>query len=111
MIKELDIKTRITLHAAGNTDRHGFGKGIEMLLSGVARLGSLNKAAKELGMAYSKAWNIVRRVEDQLQVELIDRHGPHGSDLTEEGRLLLEHYREMTAAAEAAAKKVYDKYF
>ena len=111
MRQDLNIKTRITIHTVGDTDRLGFGRGIQLLLEGIKEYGSLNRAAKELGMAYSKAWNMLRTVEGKLDVQLVDRDGAHGSTLTEDGDLLLSRYQEMMNAAETAAQKVFNKYF
>ena len=111
MDNKLSCKTRVTLRAAGYHEGHGFGRGIEMLMVGVDRHGSLNRAAKELGMAYSKAWNILRLAEQEFDLQLIHREGAHGSRLTEEGRIFLEHYQEMENAATDAADQVFNKYF
>lgn len=40
-----------------------FGHGCVLLLQGIAREHSLNRAAKSMGMAYSKAWRIVNEAE------------------------------------------------
>ena len=37
-----------------------FGRGIASLCLGVRETGSLNAAAKGMGMAYSKAWRIIK---------------------------------------------------
>ena len=111
MDNKLSCKTRVTLRAAGSHEGHGFGRGIEMLLVGVDRHGSLNRAAKELGMAYSKAWNILRLAEQEFDLQLIHREGAHGSRLTDEGRIFLEQYQEMVNAAAQAAEQVFRKYF
>jgi molybdate transport system regulatory protein len=111
MGKKVSCKTRITLRTEGNFEGHGFGRGIEMLLLGVDQYGSLNRAVKELGMAYSKAWNILRLTEQEFQIQLIRRDGAHGSTLTDEGRAFLEHYQEMEQAASQAAQAVFAKYF
>lgn len=111
MNEKLSCKTRVTLRAQGDHEGHGFGRGIEMLLVGVDRHGSLNRAAKELGMAYSKAWNILRLAEQEFELQLINRDGAHGSQLTSEGRAFLEHYQEMANAAASAAEQVFIKYF
>ncbi len=104
-------KTRVTLRVDGDFEGHGFGKGIDMLLSGIDEYGSLNRAAKELGMAYSKAWRVLRLTEEEFGVQLIARNGAHGSAITPEGRDFLDHYREMVQAADDAAGAVFDKYF
>ena len=96
------IKTRITIRNEEHSAGHGFGRGIELLLTGIEQHGSLNRAAKELGMAYSKAWRIIRQAEEELGVQLIDRDGAHGSTLTEDGATFLARYREMLAAAAAS---------
>ena len=112
MPKTLSFKTRLTMRADGRNDpHHGFGKGIEMLLLGVDKYGSLNRAAKEMGMAYSKAWNVLRLNESEFGIKFINRNGAHGSELTPEVRAFLEHYQEMELAAERAAQEVFDKYF
>lgn len=108
---KLTFKTRVTLRAEVDFEGHGFGRGIDMLLSGIDEYGSLNRAAKELGMAYSKAWRVLRLTEEEFGVQLIERNGAHGSSITAEGRDFLNHYREMVQAAENAAGEVFDKYF
>ncbi|MBR2783957.1 MAG: LysR family transcriptional regulator [Firmicutes bacterium] len=105
------IKTRITIRNEEHSAGHGFGRGIELLLTGIEQHGSLNRAAKELGMAYSKAWRIIRQAEEELGVQLIDRDGAHGSTQTEDGATFLARYREMLAAADAAANMVFHKYY
>ncbi len=70
-----------------------FSHGCVMLLDGVSRTKSLNKAAKELGMAYSKAWRLVKEAEGQLGYQLLLRDGARGSSLTPEGARAVEAYR------------------
>ncbi len=105
------LKTRVTLRRPGSYEGHGFGRGIAQLLDGIDRFGSLNMAAKEMEMAYSKAWRIIRQAEEEFGLQLITRDGAHGSSLTEKGREFYNHYQEMVQAAENAAKAVYDQYF
>lgn len=77
-----------------------FGGGCAALLEGVAEEGSLNRAAKRMGMAYSKAWRIVREAEAHLGCELLARNGARGSSLTPEGERALTGYRELHAEIE-----------
>lgn len=77
-----------------------FGPGLAHLMAGVGELGSLNAAAKGMGMAYSKAWRILNEGEEQLGVKLLERNGAHGSTLTPEGRRMLEGYRALQAEVE-----------
>ena len=100
-MKEIYCKTRVTLRATGQEaqEGHGFGRGVELLLTGIEEHGSLNRTTKEMGMAYSKAWRILRQAEEEFGVQLVERDGAHGSTLTEDGRYWLAHYREMVEAA------------
>lgn len=78
-----------------------FGAGCVALLEGVAEEGSLNRAAKRMGMAYSKAWRIVREAEGHLGCELLTRDGARGSVLTEEGKRAVAAYRELQGKVDA----------
>ncbi len=104
-------KTRVMLRAGSDPDGHGFGPGIEMLLSGIDRLGSLNRVAAEMGMAYSKAWRILKLTEQEFGVQMVERNGAHGSALTPAGREFLENYHQILAAAQQAADEAFARCF
>ena len=72
-----------------------FGHGCVLLLQGIAREHSLNRAAKSMGMAYSKAWRIVNEAEGQLGCKLIERDGARGSSLTQAGERAIEVYETL----------------
>ena len=72
-----------------------FGHGCVLLLQGIAREHSLNRAAKSMGMAYSKAWRIVNEAEVQLGCKLIERDGARGSTLTPAGERAIEVYETL----------------
>ena len=74
-----------------------FGHGCVLLLQGIAREHSLNRAAKSMGMAYSKAWRIVNEAEGQLGCKLIERDGARGSTLTPAGERAIAAYEELQA--------------
>lgn len=82
-----------------------FGRGVAQLCRGVQTSGSLNRAAKEMGMAYSKAWRIVKHTEETFGVQLLNRNGAHGSTLTEEGVILLDSYERLEAEIIAFARE------
>ena len=69
-----------------------FGRGIANLCLGVRETGSLNASAKGMGMAYSKAWRIIKDTEAALDLQLLNRDGAHGSQLTEAGDRILDAY-------------------
>jgi molybdate transport repressor ModE-like protein len=72
---------------------------LELLLA-VARVGSLGRAARELGITQPAASSRIRSMERQLGVGLVDR-SPRGSQLTEAGALVADWARRIVEAAEA----------
>ncbi|GGX60370.1 LysR family transcriptional regulator [Streptomyces minutiscleroticus] len=72
---------------------------LELLLA-VARLGSLGRAAKELGITQPAASSRLRAMERQLGVGLVER-SPRGSQLTDAGALVTDWARRIVEAAEA----------
>ncbi len=91
----IQARVRLSLRRADAELPGAFGQGVALLLEGVDELHSLNKAAKRLGMAYSKAWRIVREAEAQLGCELLLRDGARGSTVTPEGEQVLLAYRTL----------------
>lgn len=73
-----------------------FGRGPLTLLRKTEELGSLNKAAMEMNMAYSKAFKIIKNCEEKLGVPLMIRtaggKSGGGSVLTAEARELISRY-------------------
>ena len=86
-----------------------FGRGIASLCLGVRETGSLNAAAK--GMAYSKAWRIIKDTEAALDLQLLNRDGAHGSDLTEAGNKLLDTYLAIEEKLQKEAEELFEAAF
>ncbi len=101
----LSVDIRLSIIENGNRDEGTLGKGVFSLLQGIVEFGSLNKAAKSLGMAYSKAWRIVKETEAGFGFLLINRDGARGSTLTEDGLRLVEVYRTLQEEADEFVNK------
>lgn len=84
-----------------------FGPGIASLCLGVRETGSLNAAAKKMGMAYSKAWRIVKDTEAALDVQLLNRDGAHGSTLTDSCNKLLDTYQTIEQSLQKEAERSF----
>ena len=92
--------------AHGNDDQEAaFGPGLIALLRGVRDTGSLNRAAKDMHMAYSKAWKLMNSAEEQLGVKLIERDGARGSTLTDEATHLVTAYDTVNQEVSNSATK------
>ena len=92
-----------------------FGPGPMQLLRGIERTGSLKQAAEGMGMAYSKAWNMVKRLEQEWGFPLLERSTGGakggGSLLTAEGQNLLLRYSRMLKEVETAADAAFERNF
>lgn len=108
-LKSLNTVVRLSVKS-GETDQGSmFGRGIANLCLGVREHGSLNASAKSMGMAYSKAWRIIKDTEAELGIQLLNRDGAHGSQLTEAGDKLLDTYLAIDEKLQAEAQRIYDE--
>ena len=92
-----------------------FGNGIRELLVRVDATGSLRQAASDMGMAYSKAWEIVRRAEANLGFALLCRHTGGktggGSTVSVDGRWLIGAFGALVDEANPLLEDLYAKHF
>ena len=92
-----------------------FGPGVAALLKNVQEHHSLRSAAASMGMAYSKAWTILKTSENELGFKLLHsttggRHGG-GATITPEGQSLLNAYDAYCAELRALAKPLFEEKF
>lgn len=92
-----------------------FGEGPARLLRGIEETGSLNAAAKAMGMAYTKALKLIRNAENALGFPLTSRtvggRDGGGSKLTPEAKLWLGRYESYRDACKKANSRLYSNYF
>lgn len=92
-----------------------FGPGPIMLLLKTHELGSLNKAAMEMKMSYSKALSIIKTAEEELGFKLLIRciggKDGGGSIITKEAKELIRKYEEFNRRTYNAIKELYDEIF
>ncbi len=73
----------------------------------ISQEGSLSRGAAKMGISYRRAWLFMQQVNDAFSVPAIATpeggHGGGSAKLTEFGRQLIERYRQMEKAADAAA--------
>ena len=108
-IKSLKPGIKLTIENPSSDDNAAFGPGIAALCCGVRDTGSLNAAAKSMGMAYSKAWRIIKETEASLDVQLLIRDGAHGSTLTKDCVKLLDAYTTLEVEMSEASLREYKK--
>jgi molybdate transport system regulatory protein len=92
-----------------------FGEGPYELLTRVEQAQSLHQAANQMGMAYSKAWTLIRTMEKRLGFTLIERkvggRSGGGSHLTPKARDLMNHYEGFRKDVDKAIRKIYQRHF
>lgn len=92
-----------------------FGKGPMMLLEKVETYGSLNRAAKEMDMAYSKAFRLMKDAEAAFGFPLLERTtggvSGGGSRLTPEAKEWVAKYATLEKRIKAYAEDAYNDIF
>lgn len=91
-----------------------FGLGRWMLLKKIDELGSLRKAAAELGISYRAAWGKIKATEELIGLALVTKTGAkgHSYSLTDFSRRLLDLYgqlyRDVETFAVDRARVIFD---
>jgi molybdate transport system regulatory protein len=92
-----------------------FGPGAQELLRRVDETGSLNQAAKDMKMAYSKAWRMIGEIEQGLGVNLLERQTGGavggGSRLTTEGRVVLKRFDAFLHDVDGMLETLFRRHF
>src|SRR5512135_3940413 len=89
----LEIRSKIWLEVDGEPV---FGRGRRLLLEAIAVHGSINRAAREVGISYRRAWSHIKAMEQRLGIVLVTRQagGRNGGGalLTNDARRFLRKF-------------------
>ena len=109
--RSLSLKTKLILSKTEDF----FGPGLFHLLQYIDETGSIQAAAKHMGMSYSKCWKLLNRAEEQMGFPFLNRYngGRHGgnSTITEEGREFMNRYHAMLEDIKRISQNFFDIYF
>ncbi len=90
----MEIKSKV--YVVNSRGEKFMGIGVLWLLRELKKQGSLRSAAKELGISYSKAYSMIKNLEQELKIRVIERKkggADHiGSSLTPFGEQFLVLY-------------------
>jgi molybdate transport system regulatory protein len=96
-------------------DGKAFGEGPDELLKRVEKTGSLHQAANQMGMSYSKAWCLIRTLEERLGFPLLERKvggvSGGGSQVTPKAKGFMNRYERFHKEVEEVLQKIYLKHF
>ncbi|MDO4616174.1 MAG: NTP transferase domain-containing protein [Lachnospiraceae bacterium] len=109
------MKTAAKIVLKNEQNEKVFGEGPCLLLREIEKTGSLNAAARSMGMAYSKAHRVIRTAEEALgfplTVKTTGGRSGGGSTLTSEGQLFLQRFEEYMTACNESIQVLYKKHF
>ncbi len=93
-------------------DKTMLGPGKADLLEAIHETGSIAAAGRSMKMSYKRAWTLVETMNAMFEAPLVEssRGGERGGKaaLTATGAAVLDHYRRLEAAAEAAGSEAID---
>jgi molybdate transport system regulatory protein len=108
----MDIRTRAWIEQDG---LHVFGEGKSGILKAIDDAGSLNAAAKALGMSYRHVWSSITTAEERLGKALIVRQkggkSGGGTSLTPYAIELMRTYDRFNREVRAYADKTFQRLF
>jgi molybdate transport system regulatory protein len=85
------------------------GPGKASLIEAVARTGSISSAAREIGMSYRRAWQLIEATNRCFRAPVVETstggRGGGGARITPFGRKVLERYREIERKAIASVQR------
>ncbi len=108
----MHLKTK--LYLVNDSDEKYMGLGVLWLLENIEKFGSLRKASKELKISYSKAYNMICNLENNLNCDILIREkggSTHkGSSLTNFAIDFCSLYRDFQAKAKKELEDPYNKF-
>ena len=107
--KNLKIRMKIWIEA--ETGETLFGEGQILILEVIEKEGSINAAAKSLGMGYRSMWGRLKKIEQRIGIPLLVRRkgGASGGEsvLTPEAKIMIEKFRQLQQQINDAAKAIH----
>lgn len=111
MKRDLSYKMTVRLYGKDKA----FGPGIAQLLGEIQKTGSMHKAAKNMGLSYSKAWKMMKTAEQELGFALTERSSGGkeggGSVITTEGTEMMRRYDAFMSALKKETDLLFRVYF
>jgi molybdate transport system regulatory protein len=114
-VRKIKPAVKVWLVTEGEYGLPFCGPGMVRLLEAIGKTGSVREAVNEMEISYSKGWKLLSRLEEYLQIPVVDRQqggrGGGKSALTPEGAQFLEKHTAFVADCNEEVKKVFDRYY
>ncbi|MCF7974469.1 MAG: LysR family transcriptional regulator [Phycisphaerae bacterium] len=109
-----DLHAHCKLWISSDKAEGSFGTGKVRLLEAVLKTGSLQEAARGLGISYRKAWGDLKKAEACLQCKLIQttRGGQGGgcTRLTDQGHQVIQAYAVMNDTVVQGVTRAFESF-
>ena len=109
-MNEFKINNRIWIEKNG---KPFLGDGRITLLESIDQAGSINKAAKSLGMSYKRAWQLINAInnlaDEPIVLRTIGGSGGGGTELTSKGKKVIVEFRRIDKMCQDILEKELKK--
>jgi molybdopterin-guanine dinucleotide biosynthesis adapter protein len=107
----VELKLKSSQWIVNSQNRIVMAEGRMHLLEAIVSTGSINRAAKAMGMSYKSAWSKIRSTEAHLQTKIVNSDKSRGTCLTAAGQVLLDKYKQMKQQCITADDAIFDAVF
>lgn len=107
----MELKLKSSQWIVNSHNRIVMAEGRMHLLEAIVATGSINRAAKAMGMSYKSAWSKIRSTEAHLQSKIVHSDKSRGTRLTAAGQELLQKYKQMKQQCLAADDAIFEAVF
>ena len=87
------------------------GNGRMTILNSIDRTGSINRTSKAMKMSYKAVWSKIKSTEKNFGKQVVHADKKTGTKLTDEGRKLLEKYRQLKKRCIQADDTIFEDIF
>lgn len=106
------LRVRIKVWIECETGETVFGEGQLSILEAIEKNGSINAAAKSMGMGYRSMWGRLKKIEQRMGRPLLIRQkgGASGgrSILTPEAKAVVDQFRQLRQQLNDMSQKIYN---
>jgi molybdate transport system regulatory protein len=105
------LRLRSRIWVVDDRDRIIIGEGRMEILENIERTGSINQTAKRMKMSYKGVWSKIKATETYWRKKIVHADRKTGTRLTDEGKELLEKYRQLHEACHVEQKRIFQRLF
>ena len=105
------LKLRSSQWIVDEHDNIIIGHGRAEILRNIEQTGSINQTAKIMKMSYKAVWSKIKATEKHLDIRIVHTDRKEGSQLSRDGKDLLEKYRLLKNECMSADDKIFDGIF